>query len=103
MIGDGTTIVLDKTGVLFYRRDRDSCDIIHRYNANIQENIRFFLHREDIMAGIKFEAIVSMEYELREGMTIEDLTDEVIDQIRNGEYFSSRVKDVHVIPLHEAS
>lgn len=51
------------------------------------------------MAGIKFEAIVSLEYELHEGMTIEDLTDEVIDQIRNGEYFSSRVKDVHVTPL----
>lgn len=55
------------------------------------------------MVGIKFEAIVSLEYELREGMTVEDLTDEVIDQIRNGEYFSSRVKDVQVTPLQEAS
>lgn len=52
---------------------------------------------------VKFEAIVSMVYELREGMTLEDLTAEVLDQIRNGEYFSSRVKDVQVTPLMEAS
>ncbi len=52
--------------------------------------------------GIKFEAIVTMEYELREGMTIEDLTAEVIDQIRTGEYFTSRVKDVRVTPLDNA-
>ena len=55
------------------------------------------------MVVIKFDAIVSLEYELREGMTLEDLTAEVLDQIRNGEYFSSRVKDVQVTPLMEAS
>jgi hypothetical protein len=53
--------------------------------------------------GIKFEAVVNMEYDLREGMTIEELIEEVIDQIRSGEYFSDRVKDVRVTPLHEAS
>ena len=52
--------------------------------------------------GIKFEAIVTMEYELREGMTIEELTAEVIEQIRNGEYFSTRVKNVRVTPLDDA-
>ena len=52
---------------------------------------------------VKFEAIVSLEYELREGLTLEDLTEEVRDQIRNGEYFSSRVKGVEVTPLVEAS
>ena len=52
--------------------------------------------------GIKFEAIITMEYELRDGMTIEDLTAEVIDQIRNGEYFASRVKEVRVAPLDSA-
>lgn len=52
---------------------------------------------------ITFEAIVSLEYELREGMTLDDLVAEVLDQIRNGEYFSSRVKDVQVTPLVEAS
>ena len=55
------------------------------------------------MMVVKFEAIVSLEYELREGMTVDDLTDEVLDQIRNGEYFPNRVKDVHLKPLQEAS
>ena len=55
------------------------------------------------MMAIKFEAIVSLEYELREGMTVEELTDEVVDQIRNGEYFASRVKDVHVKTLGDAN
>lgn len=58
---------------------------------------------EVLWVEIKFEAIVSMVYELREGMTIEDLTGEVLDQIRNGEYFSSRVRDVQVTPLQDAS
>lgn len=44
-----------------------------------------------------------MEYDLREGMTLEDLTEEVRDQIRNGDYFSSHVRDVEVTPLVEAS
>lgn len=52
---------------------------------------------------VTFEAILSLEYELREGMTLEDLAAEVLDQIRNGEYFSSRVKDVRVTSLVEAS
>jgi hypothetical protein len=53
--------------------------------------------------GIKFEAVVNMEYDLRDGMTIEELVEEVIDQIRKGEYFASRVKDVQVAPIPEAS
>ena len=62
-----------------------------------------FFILEVLWVEIKFEAIVSMVYELREGMTIEDLTAEVLDQIRNGEYFSSRVRDVQVTPLQDAS
>ena len=49
--------------------------------------------------SIMVEAILRMEYDLREGMTLEELIDEVVDQIKNGEYFASRVKDVHVTPL----
>lgn len=49
--------------------------------------------------SIMIEAILRMEYDLREGMTLEELIDEVVDQIRNGEYFASRVKSVHVAPL----
>lgn len=53
--------------------------------------------------SIIFEAILRIEYDLKDGMTIEELTEEVLDQIKNGEYFSSRVKDVRVAPLPEAS
>ena len=52
---------------------------------------------------ITFEAIIHMEYDLREGMTIEELREEVLDQIKNGEYFPSRVKDVQVATLKDAS
>ena len=52
---------------------------------------------------VLFEAIIRMEYDLREGETIDDLTGEVIDQIQNGEYFPSRVKDVQVTAMPEAS
>lgn len=52
---------------------------------------------------VLFEAIIRMEYDLREGETIEELTGEVIDQIQNGEYFPSRVKDVRVASMPEAS
>lgn len=56
--------------------------------------------------SITFEAVIRMEYDLREGVTVEDLTQEVIDQIKSGEYFPSRVKDVHVEyiePMDKAS
>ena len=53
--------------------------------------------------GIKFEALVTLEYDLRDDMTIEELAVEVLDQIRNGEYFASRVKDVQLTPINEAS
>ena len=52
---------------------------------------------------ITFEAIINMEYELREGMTVEELTEEVLDQVKSGEYFSSRVKDARVAPLGDAN
>ena len=52
---------------------------------------------------VLFEAIIRMEYDLREGETIEELTEEVIDQIQTGEYFPSRVKDVRVASMPEAS
>lgn len=52
---------------------------------------------------VTFEAVMCLEYDLREEESIEDLTAEVIDQIRNGEYFPSRVKDVQITPLQEAS
>lgn len=53
--------------------------------------------------AVIFEAIVRMEYDLKDGMTIEELAEEVLDQIKSGEYFSSRVKDVRVTPLEDAS
>lgn len=46
---------------------------------------------------VTFEATICLEYDLREGETEEDLTEEVLDQIRNGEYFPSRVKDVQIM------
>lgn len=52
---------------------------------------------------VLFEAVIRMEYDLREGETIEELTGEVIDQIQNGEYFPSRVKDVQIASMREAS
>lgn len=52
--------------------------------------------------SIIFEAIIRMEYELKDGMTIEELTEEVLDQVKSGEYFSSRVKDAHVKPLGDS-
>lgn len=52
---------------------------------------------------VMFEAIICLEYDLREGETEEDLREEVLDQIRNGEYFPSRVKDVQITSLQEAS
>ena len=53
--------------------------------------------------GIIFDAIVRMEYDLKDGMTIEELTQEVLDQIKSGEYFSSRVKDARVTPLGDGN
>lgn len=55
------------------------------------------------MGGIKFEAKVCFEYELQEGMTVDELAEEVIDQIHSGEYFPSRVKDVQVTLMKEAN
>ena len=52
---------------------------------------------------VLFEAVIRMEYDLRDGETIEELTGEVIDQIQTGEYFPNRVKDVRVVLLPEAS
>lgn len=52
---------------------------------------------------VTFEAVIYLEYDLREGETVEDLSEEVFDQIRNGEYFPSRVKDVHITSMQEAS
>ena len=59
--------------------------------------------QEAALVKVLFEAVIRMEYDLREGETVEDLTKEVIDQIQNGEYFPSRVKDVHVTSMPEAS
>lgn len=53
--------------------------------------------------GIIFEAIVRMEYDLKDGMTIEELAEEVLDQIKSGEYFSSRVKDARVTALEDVN
>lgn len=53
--------------------------------------------------NVTFEAVICLEYNLREGEAIEDLTAEVIDQIRSGEYFASRVKDVQIKALQQAS
>ncbi len=53
--------------------------------------------------AIVFEAVIRLEYDLKEGMTIEDLADEVLDQVKTGEYFSSRVKDARVTPLGDPS
>lgn len=53
--------------------------------------------------SVIFEAIVRMEYDLKDGMTIEDLTEEVLDQIKSGEYFPSRVKDARVRALEDIS
>ena len=52
---------------------------------------------------VTFEATICLEYDLREGDTEEDLTEEVLDQIRNGEYFPSRVKDVQITSTKKAS
>ena len=52
---------------------------------------------------VTFEAVICLEYDLREVETVEELTEEVLDQIRNGEYFPSRVKDVQVAALQQAS
>lgn len=52
---------------------------------------------------VLFEAILCLEYDLRDGETLEDLGAEVLDQIRNGEYFPSRVKDAQVTSVQEAS
>lgn len=53
--------------------------------------------------SIIFEAIIRMEYDLKEGMTIEELTEDVLDQVKTGEYFSSRVKDARVTPLGDVN
>lgn len=53
--------------------------------------------------SIIFEAVVRMEYDLKDGMTIEELTEEVLDQVKSGEYFSSHVKDARVTPLRDAN
>lgn len=52
---------------------------------------------------VTFEATICMEYDLRDGESIEDLAEEVLDQIRNGEYFPSRVRDVQLSTLQHAS
>jgi hypothetical protein len=52
---------------------------------------------------VTFEAVIYLEYDLREGETVEDLSEEVFDQIQNGEYFPSRVKDVQITSMQEAS
>lgn len=52
---------------------------------------------------IVVKAVVNLEYDLRDGTSLEELTDEALDQIKNGEYFPSRVKDVHITSVQEAS
>lgn len=52
---------------------------------------------------VTFEATVIMEYELREDQTLEDLIAEVLDQIRSGEYFPSRVKDASILELQKTA
>ena len=64
---------------------------------------RDYRRQEAAPMKVLFEATIRMEYDLREGETIEELTGEVIDQIKNGEYFPSRVKDVQVTSMPEAS
>lgn len=58
---------------------------------------------EDNHMAVIFEAIVRMEYDLKDGMTIEELAEEVLDQIKSGEYFSSRVKDARVTALGDVN
>ena len=67
------------------------------------EHAIFFLYQEDITVSIIFEAIIRMEFDLEDGMTIEELTAEVLDQVKTGEYFSSRVKDARVTPLGDVN
>ena len=50
-----------------------------------------------------FEATVTMEYELRSDQTMEELLEEVMDQIKSGEYFQSRVKDVRVSAIKKSA
>lgn len=69
----------------------------------MQENTTRLHRQEAALVKVLFEAIIRMEYDLRDGETVEDLTKEVIDQIQNGEYFPSRVKDVQVTSMPEAS
>ena len=64
---------------------------------------RDYHRQEDTIVKVLFEAVIRMEYDLRDGETIEELTGEVIDQIQTGEYFPNRVKDVRVVLLPEAS
>ena len=64
---------------------------------------RDYHRQEATLVKVLFEAIIRMEYDLREGETIEELTGEVVDQIQNGEYFPSRVKDVQIASMREAS
>lgn len=52
---------------------------------------------------VTFEAVIYLEYDLREGETVEELREEVLDQVRNGEYFASRVRDVQIAALQQAS
>ena len=53
--------------------------------------------------SIIFEAVIRMEYDLKDGMSIEELTEDVLDQVKTGEYFSSRVKDARVTPLGDGN
>lgn len=52
---------------------------------------------------VMFEATVTMEYELRSDQTMEELLEDVLDQIRCGEYFPSRVKDVSVSDVKKSA
>lgn len=52
---------------------------------------------------MKVNAMISMEYELREDQTLEELIEEVVDQIWNGEYFPSRVKDVGILMIEKSA
>lgn len=52
---------------------------------------------------VKVNAMIAMEYELREDQTLEELIEEVVDQIWSGEYFPSRVKDVDILMIEKSA
>ena len=52
---------------------------------------------------VKVNAMIVMEYELREDQTLEKLIEEVVDQIWRGEYFPRRVKDVGILMIEKSA